>query len=244
MMDVYLEHQSILPLYCDNNPLLTKVAISFFEWPIIFMQGKHWLFEVDVEDITELDDPKNLKTIKSTNIQEVIIDPKMGKVSLENIGLKHASRLAIDIDLGRNITAWQDGIITNLVNNLENVTKEMEHLERIEFAFNLKVSDQAEGQLHRILSTLLRVQPKNLFNILFIMSISFEDDDANNQPMPLEPLPMNNQIKVLEVNDWSDWKSSKLATKRLFESMPNVEEVRCDIKTSYHYHIVELLELV
>ena len=33
MMDVYLEDQSILPIYCDNNPLLTKVAISFFEWP-------------------------------------------------------------------------------------------------------------------------------------------------------------------------------------------------------------------
>jgi len=244
MMDVYLEDQSILPLYCDNNPLLTKVAISFFEWPIIFMQGKHWLFEVDVEDITELDDPKNLKTIKSTNIQEVIIDPKMGKVSLENIGLKNAARLAINLDfnLGRDITAWQDGIITNLVNNLEFFTKDMEDLERIELTFNLKVSDEAEDQLHRILSTLLRVQPKNLFTLCLNTSISFEDDDdVNNQPMPLEPLPINNQITVLELSDWSHWKSSKLATKRLFESMPNVMELRCDNLTSYH--IVELLEL-
>ena len=119
----------------------------------------------------------------------------------------------------------------------------MEYLERIELAFNLKVSDQAEDQLHRILSTLLRVQPKNLFEIFFTMSISFEDDDdANNQPMSFEPLPINDQIRVLELSDWSDWKSSKLTMKRLFESMPNVEEVRCDIKSSYY--ISELLELV
>jgi len=162
MMDVYLEDQSILPIYCDNNPILKKVTISFFEEPIIFLQGKHWLFEVEEEGITDIDDPENLKTVKSTNIQEVIIDSKMGKVSLENIGLKHASRLAIDIDfdLGRNINVWQDGIITNLANNLENVTKEMEHLESVQLSFSVEASDQAEDQLHRILSTLLRVQPK------------------------------------------------------------------------------------
>jgi hypothetical protein len=246
MMDVYLEDQSILPIYCDNNPMLEKVTVSLFDEPIIFMQGKHWLFEVEEEDITDVDDPENLRTIKSTNLQEVIIDPKIGKVSLENIGLKHAARLAIDIDfdLGRDITAWQDGIITNIVNNLENVTEEMEHLKTIQLSFNVKVSDQAEDQLHRILSTLLRVQSKNLFNLWFNMKISFDIsyDDANNQPMSFETLPTNDQIKVLELSDWSDWKSSKLATKRLFESMPNVVEVRCDIKTSYH--IVELLELI
>ena len=124
--------------------------------------------------------------------QEVSVDPKIDKVSFEDIGLKHAARFAIDIDftLGRDITTWQDGIITNLVINLENVTKDMEYLERIELAFNLKVSDQAEDQLHRILSTLLRVQPKNLFSLWFNMKISFEDqDDANNQPMSFETLP-------------------------------------------------------
>jgi len=245
LMSVHLEDQTILPINCDNNPMLEKVTAFLFDEPIIFMEGKHWLFEVEEKDVTDIDDSENLKTIKSTNIQEVSVDPKIDKVSFEDIGLKHASRFAIDIDftLGRDITAWQNGIITNLVNNLENVTKEMEYLERIEFAFNLKVSDQAEDQLHRILSTLLRVQPKNLFEIFFTMSLSFEDDDdANNQPMPLEPLPINNQIKVLELSDWSHWKSSKLATKRLFESMPNVVAVRCDIKSSYH--IVELLELV
>merc|ERR1740129_1331642 len=245
MMDVYLEDQSILPIYCDNNPILKKVTISFFEEPIIFLQGKHWLFEVEEEDITDLDDPENLRTIKSTNIQEVIIDPKMGKVSLDNIGLKNAARLAINLDfnLGRDITAWQDGIITNLVNNLENVTKEMDQLERIDFTFNVKVSDQAENQLHRILSALLVVQPKNLFILCFNTSISFEDDDdVNNQPMPLEPLPINNQITVLELSDLSDWDPSKLTLKRLFESVPNVAEFRCDIKTSFH--ISELLELV
>ena len=150
---------------------------------------------------------------------------------------RNAVRFIIDIDfpLGRAITAWQDGIITNLVNNLENVTKEMEHLESIQLSLSVEASDQAEDQLHRILSTLLRVQSKNLFNLWFNMKISFEDqDDANNQPMSFETLPTNDQIKVLELSDWSDWKSSKLATKRLFESMPNVVEVRCDIKILYY----------
>ena len=244
LMMVYLENQSILPIDCDHNPILEKVTVLLYDEPIIFMEGKHWLFEVEENDISDIDDAENLKTIKSTNIHEVSVDPKIDKVSFEDIGLKHAVRFDINIDfyLGRDITAWQDGIITNLVNNLENVTKDMDYLERIELAFNLKVSDQAEDQLHRILSTLLRVQPKNLFEISFTMSISFEDDnDANNQPMPLEPLPINNQIKVLKLSDWSQWKSSKLATKRLFESMPNVVELRCDNLTSYH--IVELLEL-
>jgi len=245
LMFVHLEDLTILPINCDNNPILKKVTALLYDEPIIFLEGKHWLFEVKEEDITDADDLENLRTIKSTNIKEVCVDPKIDKVSFEDIGVKHAVRFIIDIDfpLGRAITAWQDGIITNLVNNLENVTKEMEYLETIELTFSLKVSDQAEDQLHRILSTLLRVQPKNLFEISFNMSISFEDDDdANNQPMPLEPLPINNQIKVLELSDWSDWKSSKLATKRLFESMPNVVAVRCGIKSSYH--IVELLELV
>jgi len=241
---LYLEDQTILPINCDNNPILEKVTVFLYDEPIRFMKGKHWLFEVEEKDITELDDSENLKTINSTNIFEVSVDPRIDKVSFEDIGLKHATRFAIDIDfnLGEDITAWQDGIITNLVNNLENVTKDMDYLERIELAFNLKVSEQAEDQLHRILSTLLRVQPKNLFEFSFTMSISFEDDnDANNQSMPLEPLPINNQIKVLKLNDWSHWKSSKLASKRLFESMPNIVELRCDNLTSYH--IVELLEL-
>jgi len=244
LMMVYLENQSILPIDCDHNPILEKVTVLLYDEPIIFMEGKHWLFEVEENDISDIDDAENLKTIKSTNIHEVSVDPKIDKVIFEDIGLKHAVRFDINIDfyLGRDITAWQDGIITNLVNNLENVTKDMDYLERIELAFNLKVSEEAEDQLHRILSTLLRVQPKNLFEISFTMSISFEDDnDANNQPMPLEPLPINNQIKVLKLSDWSQWKSSKLATKRLFESMPNVVELRCDNLTSYH--IVELLEL-
>ena len=111
----------------------------------------------------------------------------------------------------------------------------MEHLESIQLSLSVEASDQAEDQLHRILSTLLRVQSKNLFNLWFNMKISFEDqDDANNQPMSFETLPTNDQIKVLELSDWSDWKSSKLATKRLFESMPNVVEVRCDIKILYY----------
>ena len=247
LMTVYLEDQSILPieLDCDGNPILEKVIVDLHREPIMFMQGKHWLFEVEEEGINDVLDMSYLKTIKGTNFKELIIDPKVGKVCLENIGLKHAAQLTINLDfnLGRDITALQDGIITNLVNNLENVTKEMDQLERIDFDFNVKVSDQAEDQLHRILSRLLVVQPRNLFSLCFNPSISFEDDDdVNNQPMPLEPLPINDQITALELSDWSDWNSSKLTLKRLFESVPNVVEVRCDIKTSFH--ISELLELV
>merc|ERR1719422_522662 len=120
----------------------------------------------------------------------------------------------------------------------------MKSLNRIAFCFSVEASVEAETQLHTVLTSILRVQLKEHSTLsLNFMSLTFEDaNDQNNQTMSLKPLPVNNQVTILEISDWNDLKNSKLVTRRIIDSIPNVTEVRYNAKISYY--LPELLELL
>jgi len=227
--------------------LLEKVTFFTFDDSMKFHKGKHWLFDMREEDMVNIDDDcDNRRTINGSYLDVFCMDPKTETMRLENLEPKHARQLAIDIDfkLGRNVTPLQHNIIDNISNHLDDVTKGMKCLNRIAFCFSVEASVEAETQLHTVLTSILRVQLKEHSTLsLNFMSLTFEDaNDQNNQTMSLKPLPVNNQVTILEISDWNDLKNSKLVTRRIFDSIPNVTEVRYDAKISYY--LPELLELL
>jgi len=240
LKELYLESGFVLPIKFDNNPILEKVCIPFYDQPIIFMQGQHCVFKLKEEEAMQVTCPLKLKTINSTYVERIWMNPKQDEVKVENISLKHAENLIINLDfpLGPEMNSWQEQMTEKLIFGLEEFATEeiLEHLEELSLTSSMILSDYAIRQFHRIISSLLRLKSKNLVLLDFDLNSKFLDDtNIPNQPIVLDPLPINKQIKCLKIQDRSDdWNCSKIVIKRLFDSLPELEAVSFTTYSAYH----------
>jgi len=247
LKELSLQDGFVLPVKFDNNPILERVNIAFYDKPLSFVQGQHCLFKLKEEDAMQITCPLELKAINSTYVERIWMNPKQDEVKMENITPKHAIDLNIELDfkLGPDMSLRQEQFIENLISSLDDhATREaLEHLEELRFKGDVISTDHASRQFHRIISSLLCLKSKNLVFLDFSFKFSFLDDtDIHNQPIPLDPLPTNDQIKILKFIDWSDWKCSKLVIKRLFDSLPELEVVAITIHSTYH--LQEILGII